>query len=99
MQMLRPWCHPYCLSILQKKDHFLLVVVPRGNHPPVPTCRCARYACSRLSSVSRSRRRFEKEGSIPNFHSVSDRCWVPLSYSVRSTRVSVYDFVCIKHAS
>ena len=57
------------------------------------------YLGSRLSSVSRSRRRFEKEGSIPNFHSVSDRCWVPLSYSVRSTRVSVYDFVCIKHTS
>ena len=27
--------------------------------------------------------------SIPNFHSVSDRCRFPLSYSVRSTRVSV----------
>ena len=27
--------------------------------------------------------------SIPNFHSVSDRCWSPISYFVRSTRVSL----------
>ena len=31
--------------------------------------------------------------SIPNFHSVSDRCWSPISYFIRSTRVSLLNWI------
>src|SRR6266566_584642 len=91
----------YCV-VARVERPLLLVVVLRGNHPPVPTCLCPGtllYACSRLSSVSRSRRRSEGGFPIPIFHSLSDRCRCPPSYFVRSTRVSVLNFVCVKHTS
>src|SRR2546429_5741067 len=74
------------------KTTLLPVVVLRGNHPPVPTCRCRGTLLYLAAGFLRSA---AHEGvlrgriSIPNFHSVSDRCRFPLSYSVRSTRVSV----------
>ena len=103
-----PWCHPNCLSfsvempyagdaltttlLIRVKGRFSMVVMLRGNHPPVPTC-----------LVQKKPDLFSSKGflrpaahecvlrcvSIPNFHSVSDRCWSPISYFVRSTRVSL----------
>ena len=76
---LHPWCHPNCLSfsvevpysgdaltnyvVLRVKGRFSMVVMLRGNHPPVPTCLVQRKLVyllpTKLSSASRSRMRSE----------------------------------------
>src|SRR6266700_492640 len=80
------------------------VIALRGNHPPAPTCLRLELSSipvgpCRLSSASRSRRRSEEGVSIPNFHQASDRCWLPISYYFRSTRVSLCKLVCFKDSS
>jgi hypothetical protein len=84
-----------------------MVIALRGNHPPVPTCLVQKIAgrpqgsplhFSIVATCESFLRPAAHECvlrrvSIPNFHSVSDRCWSPISYFIRSTRVSLLMWV------
>lgn len=64
--------------------------VLHGNHPSVPTCPSRDIQTSILTKGflrSATHEGVLRCASIPNFHSASDRCRPPISYSVRSTRV------------
>lgn len=65
------------------KDHFSSYA-PRGNHPPDLLTARTRQAIFFGQPLTKA---FEKCISVPNFHSASDRCWLPLLYFFRSTRV------------
>src|SRR6266852_1582616 len=82
---------PYSTALqLRWKDLFFQVIALHGNHPSVPTCPSQDKQTSFLTKGflrSAAHEGVLRCASIPNFHSASDRCRPPISYSVRSTRV------------
>jgi len=98
---LLPWCHPDCHYLLpcisltplwwNDGDH-LFSGYCAAWEPPT----CSYLPCLELPGSPKLAffgqpltRAFWESTSIPNFHQASDRCWLPISYSARSTRVSL----------
>jgi len=101
---LLPWCHPDCHYLLHCIS-FTPLWWDDGDHLfpgycaawEPPTCSYlpafGTFFHTRWSMQAFFGQPLTKafwEGvSIPNFHQASDRCWLPISYYFRSTRVSL----------
>ena len=72
--------------------------MPRGNHPPVPTCLFLVISGSRLSSVSRSRGRSEEAVPCRTFTLLRIAVGCP-SHTLLVQRGSVLLYVLLKHSS